>query len=105
VRHHGGTQVAARELLLLVVALCALRQRLDVGRHGLVHFVHAWGVSVSEQAVSDSSGAHTLMAKIHLQLQGLELVREPGAGLGAHLLVRPLLQAIEFLGDVHGGGV
>jgi hypothetical protein len=41
------------------------------------------------------------MTQVHLQFQGLELVREPSAGFGAHLLVRPLLQAIEFLGDVH----
>jgi hypothetical protein len=41
------------------------------------------------------------MAQIHLQLQRLELVGQASAGLGAHLLVGPLLQAVEFLVDVH----
>jgi hypothetical protein len=44
------------------------------------------------------------MAQIHLHLQSLELVGEASAGLGAHLLVCPLLQAVEFLVDVHGCG-
>jgi hypothetical protein len=47
---------------------------------------------------------HTLVPQVHLHLQGLEVVGERGAGLCAHLLVGPLLQAIEFLVDVHGGG-
>jgi hypothetical protein len=47
---------------------------------------------------------HTLMTQVHLELQGLELFREPRAGLCAHLLVRPLLQAVKFLVDVHCGG-
>lgn len=43
---HGGAQMAARELLLLVVALCALGERLDVDGHGPLHLVHAWEVSI-----------------------------------------------------------
>jgi hypothetical protein len=44
------------------------------------------------------------MAQIHLHLQGLELVGKTSAGLGAHLFVGPLLEAIEFLVDIHGCG-
>lgn len=44
------------------------------------------------------------MTQVHLQLEGLELFGEPGAGLGAHLLVGPLLEAVELLVDVHCGG-
>lgn len=42
VRHHGGAQVAAWKLLLLVGAFCTLRERLDVDAHGAVHLLHAW---------------------------------------------------------------
>jgi hypothetical protein len=49
---------------------------------------------------------HTLMTQVHLYFERLELVGETSAGLCAHLLVGPLLQAIEFLGDIHDcGGV
>lgn len=48
--------------------------------------------------------AHTIVPQVHLHLQGLELVGQASAGLCAHLLVGPLLQAIEFLGDVHDCG-
>ena len=41
------------------------------------------------------------MTQVHFQLESLELFGEPGAGLGAHLLVCPLLEAVEFLVDVH----
>lgn len=47
---------------------------------------------------------HTLMTQVHLDLEGLELFRQAGAGLCAHLLVGPLLEAVELLVDVHGGG-
>jgi hypothetical protein len=60
-------------------------------------------VAVSTQC-SVSGGARTLMTQVHLQLQGLELVRQPRTGLGTHLLVGPLLQAIELLVDVHPCG-
>jgi len=75
--------VAAGQLLLLVRALCALGERLDVDGHGLLHLVHA------------------LMTQVHLHLECLELVGEAGTGFGAHLFVCPLLEAIEFLGDIH----
>jgi hypothetical protein len=46
------------------------------------------------------------MAQVHFHFEGLELVGETSAGLCAHLLVGPLLQAVEFLVDVHDcGGV
>jgi hypothetical protein len=48
--------------------------------------------------------AHTLVPQVHLHFQGLELIGQAGAGLGTHLLVGPLLQAIELLVDVHGCG-
>lgn len=44
---------------------------------------------------------HTLMAQVHLHFESLELVREPSAGLGTHLFVGPLLEAVKFLVDVH----
>lgn len=44
-RDHGGAQVAARQLLLLVGALCALRDGLDVDGHGPLHLVHACALS------------------------------------------------------------
>lgn len=44
------------------------------------------------------------MAQVHLHLERLELVRQAGAGFGAHLLVCPLLQTVEFLVDVHDCG-
>lgn len=47
---------------------------------------------------------HTLVPQVHFHLQGFEVVGQRRAGLCAHLLVGPLLQAIEFLVDVHGGG-
>lgn len=47
---------------------------------------------------------NTFMAQVHLYLECLELFGEAGAGLGTHLLVGPLLQAVEFLVDVHGWG-
>ena len=49
---------------------------------------------------------HTLMTQVHLQFECLELVGQASPGLGAHLLVGPLLEAVEFLGNVHDcGGV
>lgn len=47
---------------------------------------------------------YTLMAEVHFHLQGLELVGQAGTGLCAHLLVGPLLEAIEFLVDIHSCG-
>jgi hypothetical protein len=47
----------------------------------------------------------TFMAQVHLDLEGLELFGQAGAGLCAHLLVCPLLQTVEFLVDVHDCGV
>jgi hypothetical protein len=44
------------------------------------------------------------MAQVHFELEGLELLRSAGAGFGAHFLAGPLLEAAEFLVDVHGGG-
>lgn len=44
------------------------------------------------------------MPKLHLDLQVLELIGDAGLGFGAHLFVGPLLDAVEFLVDVHGGG-
>ena len=43
----------------------------------------------------------TFMTQVHLYLERLELVGQAGAGLCAHLFVCPLLQAVEFLVDVH----
>lgn len=51
VRDHGRAKVAARKLLLTVVALCAFRQRLDVCRHSPLHLVHAYD-SVSMYTVN-----------------------------------------------------
>jgi hypothetical protein len=44
------------------------------------------------------------MAQVHFDFERLELVGETSAGLCAHLLVGPLLQAVEFLVDVHDWG-
>lgn len=44
---------------------------------------------------------HTFMAQVHLHLEGLELVGQARTGFCAHLLVCPLLEAVEFLVDVH----
>ena len=46
----------------------------------------------------------TFMTQVHLYLERLELVGQAGAGLCAHLFVCPLLQAVEFLVDVHDCG-
>lgn len=45
----------------------------------------------------------TLMAEVHLGLERLEVVRDARLDLAAHLLPRPLLEAIELLVDEHGG--
>jgi hypothetical protein len=50
-------------------------------------------------------GALTFVAQVHLHLQSLEVFRCVGPGLPAHLLARPLLEAIEFSVDIHGDGV
>ena len=44
------------------------------------------------------------MAQVHLHLEGLELFGQARPGLGTHFFVCPLLEAVEFLVDVHGGG-
>lgn len=41
---HGRAQVAAGQLLLLVVTLCTLGERLDIDGHGALHLVHAYSV-------------------------------------------------------------
>lgn len=43
----------------------------------------------------------TLMAQIHLHLQGLEVIGEARLGLISHLLASPLLEAAKFLVDIH----
>ncbi len=64
------------------------------------------GTELAFAATLRESGksVRTLMAEVHFHLQGLELVGKTGAGLCAHLLVGPLLEAIEFLVDIHGCG-
>jgi hypothetical protein len=47
---------------------------------------------------------HTILPKIHLQFQRLELVGDVGLDLPTHLLPRPLLDSVELLVDVHDGG-
>jgi hypothetical protein len=45
------------------------------------------------------------MSQGHLRLERLEVVRHVRLGFLAHLLAGPLEGAVEFLGDMHGGGV
>lgn len=45
----------------------------------------------------------TFMPQIHLDLQRFEVLRRVRLCLSAHLLARPLLEAAEFLVDIHGG--
>lgn len=45
----------------------------------------------------------TLVAEVHLSLEGLEVVGDARLDLAAHLLPRPLLEAVELLVDEHGG--
>lgn len=47
---------------------------------------------------------HTLVSELHFHFQCLELVRLFSLDLAAHTLSRPLLHAVEPLGDVHDGG-
>lgn len=62
-------------------------------------------VSVCEAGAAAGRGfVHTLMTQVHFHFERLELVGETSTGLCAHLLVRPLLQAVEFLVDVHDCG-
>src|SRR5690242_7904473 len=81
VRDHGGAQVAARQLLLLVGALCALRDGLDIDGHGPLHLVHACALSAIGscpwyRCCTAAAGCrvHTLMAQLHLHLERPELV-------------------------------
>lgn len=46
----------------------------------------------------------TLMAQLHLHLEVAKLVGDAGLGLGTDLLAGPLLDSIESLVDIHGGG-
>ncbi len=41
------------------------------------------------------------MPESHFHLQRLEVVRDIGFDLAAHPLARPLLEAVEFLVDIH----
>ena len=41
------------------------------------------------------------MPNVHLELQGLEVVGDVCLGLTPHSLTCPLLEAIEFLVDIH----
>ena len=45
----------------------------------------------------------TLVAEVHLGLERLEVVRDARLDLAAHLLPRPLLEAIEYPVDEHEG--
>jgi len=60
------------------------RERLDVACGGLLKTLHA------------------LLSQGHLDLQHLEVIGVVGLDLAAHALATPLLEAVEFLVDVHG---
>lgn len=47
----------------------------------------------------------TFMAQDHLLLQSLELIGYRSLGLAAHPLTSPLLHPVEFLVDIHFGGL
>jgi hypothetical protein len=44
----------------------------------------------------------TLLSQGHFDLQHLEVIGVVGLDLAAHALATPLLEAVEFLVDVHG---
>ena len=44
------------------------------------------------------------MSQGHFHFQCVEFFRNAGFGFGAHLLAGPLLDAVEFLVDIHPGG-
>ena len=45
------------------------------------------------------------MAESHLGLKHLEVLRHARLGFAAHLLAGPLEGAVDFLGEIHRGGV
>jgi hypothetical protein len=64
-----------------------------------------WSLSIPiHEKLSRAIGAcavSTFVSQIHFHFQHLEIVRRIRLGLSAHLLPRPLFEAIEFLVDVH----
>lgn len=101
---HGLAQVANGQDLLLVLGVVAPGEGLDVDGGSFVELLHAWQILAGATAGRGREQSHTVVAEGHLHLEGPELLRDIGLGLGAHLLTGPLLDAIEALVDIHDGG-
>ena len=49
-------------------------------------------------------GVCTLLAQGHLKLHCFEVIRDVGLDFSAHAFPSPLLEAVQFLIDIHGEG-
>lgn len=99
---HTATHISDRQVSLLVIAFASFRDSFDIDGHGLVHALQSFSECQRCRPLGVfNMRPHTFLSHSHFCLESFEIIREVGLSLSAHLLARPLLEAVQLLVDNH----